>query len=215
MPSMFRSPAQGPLHSPEPPATQHLRTCEAELAGLFRSHYQNLCGFVHSYVRSRAVAEELVQELFLEVWERMESGKTFGRARGAVGPGSLVTRSYLFTAARNRALSHLRRERLHTRWVERAADEETSNTVEAPRVDATMDYAVLCRRVEAEVARLSPRCRVVFTMHRQQEMSYAEIAGHLGISVKAVEAQMGRALKALRRTILPLLAPLLVFLIAN
>jgi RNA polymerase sigma-70 factor (ECF subfamily) len=125
----------------------------------------------------------------------------------------LVTRSYLFTAARNHAVSYLRRERLHARWVEHAKRREAGTVSGVAPLDRDLEYAQLCERVAAEIARLPERCRLIFVMHRQQDLSYAEIARLLGISVKAVEAQMGRALRALRRTVLPLLTSSMVLLL--
>lgn len=189
MPS-FRSAASRKLsRNSNTDAAYRSSTDESEFARLFRANYADLCSFVQSYVESRPIAEELVQELFLNAWERN-------------GP---ITRSYLFTAARNGAISHLRRERLHARWAQRTRDEDSNKAHERPAAEADVEYAALCERVDAEIARLPERCRLVFTMNRQQNLSYAEIAGLLGVSVKAVEAQMGRALRALRDNVLPLL----------
>ena len=53
--------------------------------------------------------------------------------------------------------------------------------------------------VRAAIAKLPERCRLVYTLHREQGLSYAEVAAVMGISVKTVDAQMGRALKSLRK----------------
>ena len=66
----------------------------AAFEALFRAHYAPLCDYVYGYVRSRAVAQELVQDLFLRLWEL---APTTAATLGA---------SYLYTAARNRALGH-------------------------------------------------------------------------------------------------------------
>jgi len=65
-------------------------------AVLFRERYAELCHFVLQFVRSRPVAEELVQDLFLRIWERRQSWEE-----------ELPSRSYLYQAARNRALDDL------------------------------------------------------------------------------------------------------------
>jgi RNA polymerase sigma-19 factor, ECF subfamily len=80
----------------------------AEFEALFRTHYAALCDFVYGYVRSRAVAQELVQDLFLRLWERVGT------------PAAALAASYLYTAARNRALGYLRRERARIRDSETA-----------------------------------------------------------------------------------------------
>src|SRR4051812_24888483 len=76
------------------------------IEALFREHYTGLCGFVTRYVTSRDIAEEVVQEVFLRVWEQRE-------AVAAVMP----TRAYLYAAVRNQALTILRHERVVDRHV--------------------------------------------------------------------------------------------------
>jgi RNA polymerase sigma-70 factor (ECF subfamily) len=112
-------------------------------------------------------------------------------------------------------VSYLRREQLHTRWVEREERDEAAPVRSAAPLDHDLEYAQLCERVEAEIARLPERCRLIFIMNRQQDLSYPEIARLLNISVKAVEAQMGRALRALRRSVLPLLTSSVVLFLVE
>src|SRR6266480_1697753 len=81
----------------------------AAFEALFRTHYSPLCDYVYGYVRSRAVAQELVQDLFLRLWER------------AGTPASTLAAAYLYTAARNRAVDHLRREQVATAWAKSPA----------------------------------------------------------------------------------------------
>src|SRR5438094_10496548 len=71
----------------------------AAFEALFRTHYSPLCDFVYGYVRSRAVAQELVQDLFLRLWERVGP------------PAATLAASYGYPAARNRTVGHLRPDR--------------------------------------------------------------------------------------------------------
>jgi RNA polymerase sigma-70 factor (ECF subfamily) len=162
----------------------------AEFEALFRAHYGPLCDFVHGYVRSREVARELVQDLFLRLWQRAET------------PATGLAAAYLYTAARNRTLRHLRRQRVADRWLERAAPE--SYTPAAITAEAVHEHE-LCEALERAVTELPERCRLVFTMSRHQHLSNADIARALGISVNTVEQQMWRALKALRAKLAPYL----------
>ena len=68
---------------------------------LFRERYSSLCRFVYGYVHSREVAQDIVQDLFLRLWERARI------------PIASLTAAYLYTAVRNRALSYLRHQREH------------------------------------------------------------------------------------------------------
>ncbi len=157
---------------------------ERAFEALFRAYAPGLVVFVARYVRTAAVAEELVQDLFLAVWRRRATLAVDGDA-GA----------YLYAAARNRALSHLARERTTAR---RTADPGAAPPdVADPRAPRADDLLALLELHDA-VAALPTRCRLVFTLQRQHGMSYGEVAQALGLSAKTVETQMGRALKALR-----------------
>lgn len=179
--------ATAPLDNPRTPDP----AADAAFDALFRAHYAALCRFVLPFVRSRAVAEELVQDLFFAIWQRPD--------RGAAPE---LTRTYLYTAARNRAISYLRRERLQDQW---AAGEAAAGRTERTAGD-DLEQAELESVVYRAIDELPPRCRLVFTMHRQQRLTYAAIAEALQISVKSVEAHMGRALTHLRAALGPYLA---------
>ena len=156
---------------------------------LFRAYYESMCGFAARYTESAAVAEELVQDVFARIWT--------DRARW---PAPHNRKAYLFTAVRNRALNAGRRRRMEQDWVdaerlgaEPAAAVATDDPVprrEDPDVHAQLDRAV---------ASLPERCRLVMHLRWREGMSYADIAGVMGISAKGVENQLGRGLRALRR----------------
>lgn len=155
------------------------------LESVFRRLAPALCAFVYRYVRSREAAEDIVQDLFLVLW----------RQRSVLDVrGSLTT--YLFTAARNRALNHLKRERIVLREEEHSGEGRGEAAV--PPVDASVIEGELAMAVHEAVAQLPERTRLVFMMSRQQGMTYEQIAQTLGLSVKTVETQMGRALRLLR-----------------
>ena len=156
---------------------------ERAFDAMFREHYAPLVRCAEAMLHRRDVAEEIVQDVLLALWQRR---------------GSLVVedslRAYLFRATRNRALNHLR----HVA-IERKAEPELS-AVEPP--DAVAPSAMIGDEMNAAVrsaiGALPPRCREVFELSRVSGLRYAEIAVTLGISVKTVEAQMGKALRVLR-----------------
>lgn len=158
---------------------------------LFRRHYAPLCEFVRGYVHSEDAAEDIVQDLFLALWGKHD-----------LPDAPAFTPAYLYRAARNRALKHLRHRRVVSRWEERAAQ------APAPVREGT-DHDVRRREAresaERAIADLPDRCREIFLLSRRQHMSYAEIAEALGLSVKTVEVQMWRALKKLRESLGPYL----------
>ena len=155
---------------------------EPAFEALFRALAPGLCAMVGRYVHARAVAEEIIQELFLDLWVRRESLRI---------DGSLT--AYLATAARHRALNWLKRERRIVPFSATAAIPEEPDP-------ASPDESTLLDALELQdaIEHLPARCRLIFTLSRQQDMTYGEIATSLGLSIKTVETQMGRALKALR-----------------
>jgi RNA polymerase sigma-70 factor (ECF subfamily) len=151
--------------------------------GVFRDLAPALSVFVTRYVDSAAIAEELVQDLFLAMWVQRATMRIDGSIR-----------TYLFTAARNRALNYLKHERIGERF--RVAQLEGIDTSD-PGAPGEAD-CLTALEVQAAMDRLPPRCRLIFTMSRWRGMTYSQIAAALGISVKTVEVHMGRALKTMR-----------------
>lgn len=172
----------------QPPAS---RDGADDFEKLFREQYSRLCEFVNGYVRSAEVARDIVQDLFLALWEK----------RGG-GSAPELTTAYLFTAARNRALKHIRHRRVVEGYEERAAVWPE----QAPGADEEVRRRETAEAIEEAIAELPDRCREIFLLSRRQNMSYAEIATALGISVKTVEVQMWRALRRLRESLAPYLA---------
>lgn len=158
---------------------------ERALEIVFRAHYGSLAGFVQRYVQAPDVAEELVQDIFLKLWSRREQLTEIESLR-----------TYLFRAVRNQALNWLRRRKLERRWEEEHSEE--SEPVTAIAADDDASEQEITQAVRYAVDRLPPRCREIFLLSRDGGLTYNEIAKALDISVKTVETQMGRALKALR-----------------
>jgi len=150
---------------------------------VFRSNYTHLVRMAESVVREPALAEEIAQDVMLEFWRRRESldiEQTF--------------RAYLIRATRNRALNHIRHERIVAREAALAALESPSS----PSAEEDMLGVELERAVRDAIDGLSDNCREVFQLSRESGLKYAEIATTLEISIKTVEKRMGQALAELR-----------------
>ena len=151
---------------------------------VFRANYAALVGSAERILGRRDVAEEIVQDVMLELWRRRETLAVEDSLRG-----------YLFRATRNRSLNHLRHGAIEKRAEpELAANRaESGSSAHAALVEEEIEVAV-----KRAVADLPARCREVFELSRVHGLRYSEIATTLGISVKTVEAQMGKALRILR-----------------
>jgi RNA polymerase sigma-70 factor, ECF subfamily len=169
-------------------AVEHIRAGDPlAFEALFHEYHAALCAFAYRYLGARDLAEEVVQEVFLLVWER----------RATLEVRTSV-RSFLFIAVRNASISYLRHER-----VVRRREPEVRTVLQALASTEGPDAAgaETIAAVQQAIGRLPARCRLVFTLHREQGLTYTEIAGVLGISPRTVEVQIGRALKSLRHAL--------------
>ena len=155
---------------------------------LYRSMHAPLLAFAARHLGDPARAEELIQDLFFDLWRNRDAW---------VVTGSVA--AYLYMSVRNRCLNLRRRDVVEQGW----ADDEAQDDVRAlhvqPRVpDAVFETEELRAQLAAAIAELPPRCAQIMQLRWHGGLSYAEIASMLGISVKGVENQLGRGLKALR-----------------
>jgi len=153
---------------------------------VFREHAAALADFALRYVRSRETAADVVQDVFLNVWQHRASWRT---------PGSI--KSYLFASVRNRALDVLKHGTVAERWAEQVAYAELPETAPAS-VEEVLDANDLNTALERALALLPERRRRVFLFRFKAGLSYAEIAEVMGTTTKTVENQVSRALKSLR-----------------
>lgn len=158
---------------------------------IFRAWYPALVRSSEGIVGSQAVAEELVQDVMLELWRRRESLDT-----------DMTVQAYLFRATRNRSLNHVRHERVQRNAEPYIALDESHDSTTSEQ----MQEDVIAVAVRRAVAELPDRCREVFELSRFRGLKYSEIASALGISVKTVEAQMSKALRILREELADLMS---------
>jgi RNA polymerase sigma-70 factor, ECF subfamily len=160
------------------------------LSEIFRATHPALCAFATGFVRSRDVAEEIVQDAFVTVWANRERWEVHTSLR-----------SYLYTVVRNYALRYLRRERLHQRWAADAAATLNLSTALALRETSIAETRLRVRDLRAALARainaLPLRRREAFTLRWEHHLSYAEIAGIMGIAESTVQIHMTKAVEAL------------------
>jgi RNA polymerase sigma-70 factor (ECF subfamily) len=154
---------------------------KAAFEALFEAYAPGLCAYLARYVRSREVAEDVVQDIFLRLWRQRDEI----RVTGSIS-------SYLFLAAKHRALDQIR----HDKVVDRFTALHTARSEDSLGSSETALLTLL--EVNEAIAQLPARRRLIFNLSREQGMTHGAIAELLGLSVKTVEAQIGLALKALR-----------------
>jgi RNA polymerase sigma-70 factor (ECF subfamily) len=156
---------------------------------LFRAYYQKLCCFARSYVTSPDVAEELVDDVFLRLWEQRESGHACVNPRG-----------YLYAAVRNQALKHLAHERVVRATAARVQGEGFAPGMSQPSAPADDEVQAnqLADAFSSAVEQLPARCREAYTLHHSG-LSYVKIGETMGTSSRTVETQVRNAKRVLRR----------------
>ena len=176
--------------------TEGIRTGEAgAFENLFRKYCQTLIHFSRRYVQDTQIAEGLVQDVFLKIWQSREN----------LDPGSNI-KSYLFTSVKNQALKHLRHAKVEFQGEENITMYD--EPVKTP--EEKFNESEIAAAVHRAIEKLPESRRQIFKMSRYDGLTYSEIAEVQNISIKTVETQMGRALKFLRESLGHLLSVLLI-----
>lgn len=175
---------------------------KAAFKKLFEEYYPKLYWFVNRYVMSEENADDIVKELFIELWQRKDR---------FVIQSSL--NAYLYASARNRAFNYLRSKQSREKYLTiRSIEDEELTIIKSPTKNPSevLEIKELIEAVQKAIELLPGRTKLVFTLHRDDGLSYSEIAQVMEISVKTVENQMARAFRILRNK-LSYLLPMLYF----
>ena len=156
------------------------KSLKNNLKEIFDNNYSALCNYAHTFVNDKHLAEDIVQSVFIQLWENQ---KIFQLKS---------PEPYLLKCVRYKCIDYLkkpnRKREMLTDNLPNLKTEEVSSLKEADILPMLHYFA----------DKLPSKMRKVFLMSRQQGMSYKEIAAELNISIKTVENQMGSALKKLR-----------------
>jgi RNA polymerase sigma-70 factor, ECF subfamily len=177
------------MSHPEQPEKSPFQLSQAgSFEELFRQQYGFVCQVVHRYIGDKSRVEDIAQELFSELWQKKDS---------IIIHTSIP--AYLRRMAISRALNYIRDSKKYN-WDELdATSESVQNSVtQAATVIQSLEESELKRIIDKSIAGLPEKCRIVFLLSRNDELSYAEISRELNISMKTVENQIGKALKLLR-----------------
>jgi len=152
----------------------------------FRRFYAPLIAFARSKTSSRDIAEEIVQNVFAELWERREAI-----------PLNTEIKQYLFSAVKNDCYDFARHRKVEQKYLDYLNNNQEESTAFFD-ILIDEDFQKLINQVYNS---LPEQCRNIFYMSRLEEMSYKAISEKLGISVKTVENQIGKALKLVRHSL--------------
>lgn len=146
---------------------------------LFKEHYNTLANYALSIVKNRQDAEDVVQDVFVKLWQNSPQVVSTDQVR-----------FYLYTATKNTCITLLRKQAGKT-FVE-------PDNLHITDTESKPSGADPVTAIKEALALLPPQCLVIFKLSRFGKLTYQQIADELGISVKTVENQMGKALRIMR-----------------
>lgn len=167
---------------------------------LYRFFYSKLTYFSNQYLLDLVEAENIVQQVFTELWE----------CRIKLTDDTNV-QAWLFTVAKNKSLKRIEKLKSAQHYTDYLKMRQLEINYQSLAAFDTSDFIFeeLKSRLEQALAKLSPQVRIVFEKSRFEEKKNKEIAAELGVSIKTVEAHISKSLKLLReelRDYLPLIS---------
>ena len=158
-------------------------------AELFHRYKYKLYGYIFSLTRSREIAEDVVQEVFLKIWQRRETLTDLE----SFAP-------YLFRMAQNRAINGFRRMATESLAL---ASLQQSNSPSNSAIEDELDAKAIGERLRQAIQRLPPQQQLVYKLSREEGLKHEEIAERLQIAPGTVKNHMIAALRTLRKQIDP------------
>ena len=153
-------------------------------ATLFGRYGVSLVQYATTIVKDADEAQDIVQQLFVQLWVK--------RAELLI---STSLKSYLYRAVHNGSLNKIRQHAVKESY---AGDPVYTGGSAAASAAQRMESKEVSEAVERAIAELPEQCRNIFRLSRFEELKYQQIADRMGLSVKTVENQMGKALKHMR-----------------
>lgn len=160
---------------------------------LFNSFYGSLYSFASYMISDQEVAHDLVQDVFVRVWENA----------GAISLHTSL-RNYLFAAVRYNCINHLKElnieDRNNRRWLLAHIESETVDAIEDEEMRSQINQLI---------ESLPKQCREIFTLRYHNGFTYKEISMSLNVSENVVKVQIHRAIKKLREKLVQIKDPLI------
>lgn len=151
---------------------------------LYKKYSKRLYRFGFSIIKSQEETENLMQDVFLNLWEN----------RHKVEKDSSI-KSYIFTIAYNSAISIIRKKAKESQFVEYL---KSIQKINQEPVNVEVEYNELTNKLDEIIKELPQRQKEVYLLHRVEGLKYNEIAERLNISINTIENHMSRALKTIR-----------------
>ena len=166
---------------------------------LIESYYAKLCVYAHSLTSDRPGAEDIVQNVFVDVWTKRKN----------INP-DLSLRNYLYRSVYNGFIDQYRKNK-SVIYLEKKYLEALDTVVETEQTN--LDELMI--KVNKEIEKLPPRCKEIFLLNKKEGLTHTEISEHLNISTKTIEGHMTRAFRILGEKLGSKIKPILFVLFGN
>lgn len=160
---------------------------------IFNDYYTPLVSYSNTIVKDQGDAEDIVQQLFIKVWQKRSELEKIDSIR-----------NYLYRSVYNASLNRVKQQAVRNTY---AKEQVHLHSVTA---DINLGQKELQQKIDEAIAKLPEQCAHVFKLSRFKELKYHEIAAELNISVKTVENHMGKALRLMREMLKEYLPILLI-----
>lgn len=157
---------------------------EKAFASFYEQYFAKLLLESNKYVKDIGIAEEIVQDLFVKIWERAVDFDEINSVK-----------SYLYRSVINASINHINRQKNMEGHHQKILRQFTED--EVAELDEENELIVM---LYEEIEKLPPKCRKIFKLSRFKQLKHKQIAELLAISEKTVENQIGNALKMLKET---------------
>ncbi|MCD0487568.1 RNA polymerase sigma-70 factor [Pedobacter sp. MC2016-14] len=154
-------------------------------SSLYQQHLSELYNYIYLFTKSRESSEEIVQDIFVKIWEKKENLQYITSFK-----------PYLFKSAKNLLLDEIRRNAVKAKAINALKpDSEDSNE----RTDEPLIYKQHMKIAEEAIAMLPEKRRAIFLMRTREELSLDEIAAKLNISKSVVKKQLYAGISFVRQ----------------
>ena len=155
-----------------------------EFKVIFDQYYNPIKNFIYYKVGEVAVAEDLAQEVFMKLWEKRTEVK------------KAMLKPYVYTIAKNLTINHHKHQQVVLEF-----SKKPQKAVDGQNPQYVLEEQEFGNQLKKAISTLPEDLRIVFLMNRIDELTYAEIAERLELTIKAIEKRMQKALIHLKETI--------------
>lgn len=168
---------------------------------VFKNYYKPLCAYALTMLKDKDYSEEVVQQMFVKIWERRSSLNI-----------TTSVKAYLYQIVRNDCLNVLKHEKVKEQY---RRFKVVNMQQQYDSASTRLTSHELEEQIQNAMNALPEQCGIIFRMSRFEELKYKDIAEQLNISVKTVENQMGKALKLMRLKLAEYVTVIFIFILLH